>query len=251
MQVTQDVKARVVAKLQEGIAIANKRYNLALQMPHIDYKLTGATAGKAYLRKWSVSFNAILLMENIDAFIARTVPHELAHLITDMVYPHVHTRSFGTKSQPHGSHWQSVMRVLGVSDITRCHSYDVSNSKRQVSRTSYVYACVGCNYKYTMGAKRHQRMQRDPNAYWCRCRSAKGTKLVYMHANNPVKTVSPTITVSTPKQTSGNGSKLDSCRAIYAANTGLTRQQMIQLFVAKAGCTPAGASTYYNTCRKI
>jgi hypothetical protein len=44
--------------------------------------------------------------------------------------------------------------------------------------------------------------------------------------------------------------KIAKCRAIYAANKDLDKDAMIAKFVADAGCTPAGAVTYYITCRK-
>lgn len=44
--------------------------------------------------------------------------------------------------------------------------------------------------------------------------------------------------------------KIAKCRAIFAANPTLDKDAMIAKFVADAGCTPAGAVTYYITCRK-
>lgn len=43
--------------------------------------------------------------------------------------------------------------------------------------------------------------------------------------------------------------KIAKCRAIFQANPSLDKAAMKQLFVEQAGCTPAGANTYYLTCR--
>jgi hypothetical protein len=46
-------------------------------------------------------------------------------------------------------------------------------------------------------------------------------------------------------------SKMDLCRVIFAANHGkVARKVIIGLFMVEAGCTSAGASTYYQTLTK-
>lgn len=44
--------------------------------------------------------------------------------------------------------------------------------------------------------------------------------------------------------------KIAKCRALYAANSTLSREEITALFVSEAGCTPAGAVTYFLTCQK-
>lgn len=44
-------------------------------------------------------------------------------------------------------------------------------------------------------------------------------------------------------------SKMDVCRRIFAENIGKKRSEVIALFM-EAGCTKAGSSTYYQTCKK-
>lgn len=45
--------------------------------------------------------------------------------------------------------------------------------------------------------------------------------------------------------------KLDKCRAIFkAAPAGASKADIVAKFVADAGCTPAGANTYYLTLKK-
>lgn len=253
MHVTADVKTRVAHKLKEGIAIAKREYGVDLPMPQVQYTKRGTTAGVAHLREWIINLNPVLLMQNVDTFLQRTVPHELAHLITERVYPEAHKRIRGAKREPHGEKWQSVMRKLGA-PVSRCHSYDVSDARVKRNITTYTYQCPKCQHIYTLGAKRHKRHQEAP-AYGYSCgKCGRAHKLVYVSANHPTTTVAvaPVKTVKTTTVVSTTGkSKLDVCKALYAANSStLTRQQMIQLFVSKAGCTPAGASTYYATCKK-
>ncbi len=49
--------------------------------------------------------------------------------------------------------------------------------------------------------------------------------------------------------TSGSKSKLQICKDIYRINKHLSRADVIKAFITHAQCTPAGASTYYNTCK--
>ena len=115
MHVTTEVKSRVVAKLAEGIALIRAHYGVSLTMPVIKYSKRGTTAGTAEIRSWAVNFNAGLLMENVEDFIACTVPHELAHLAVERIYPEAHRpQRVGRrlKRDFHGADWQEVMRVL-------------------------------------------------------------------------------------------------------------------------------------------
>lgn len=269
MHVTAEVKARVVAKLQEGIAIAEKHYGIKIAMPLIKYAKRGTTAGTANYRTWTVDFNAVLLMQNVEDFIARTVPHELAHLINDHVYPESH-ESAGTtvvrrggrlirKRLPrdvHGTTWQSVMRVLGVKDITRCHSYDTSDAKVVKSSSRQIkWVCSKCKAELMLTPAKSARLDASPDSVWHR--GCRGARLVRAEAVQVDLTkygavaspVLPTPIITLPPKPVNAGSKIDACKQIYLKATGLSRSDMIARFVSQAGCTPAGASTYYQSLK--
>lgn len=269
MHVTAEVKARVVAKLKEGIALAEKHYNTTIAMPTIKYDKRGTTAGTANYRTWTVDFNAVLLMQNVDDFIARTVPHELAHLINDQVYPESH-QSAGTtvvrrggrlihKRLPrdvHGTSWQSVMRVLGVNDITRCHSYDTTDSKVVKSNGRQVkWVCSRCKAELMLTPAKSARLDAAPDSVWHR--GCRGARLVRADAvqvdlqkyGAVANAVLPSPVITLPAPAVKAGSKIDACKQIYLKAPGLSRADMIARFVAQAGCTPAGASTYYQSLK--
>lgn len=249
------IKQRVKDKLAAGIAIAEKHYGIKIKFPTILYGLKGKTAGYADYKKWTVQFNDVLLSENADDFIARTVPHELAHLINHLVNPEDHeTRMVKTyagwkrtKRDVHGEGWQGVMTVLGVDDISRCHQYDTTNSKVQRNVPKYTYACSCCKTTMEVGAKVHNRIQQGAGYEHKRCR---GSKLVFVGAVQPVQ---PVVTPSaTPTHSPTQGSKIQRCYALYkqySARYG--RKDMINVFVQECDCTNAGASTYYATCKKM
>lgn len=278
MNVTPEVKQRVVAKLKEGIAIANAHYGINIQFPTVVYDKRGGTAGVASYRTWTIDLNAQLLMENIDAFIARTVPHELAHLICHIVYPQcyeteiirVRGRLKRSKRDVHGSYWQEIMRVLGVADSTRCHSYDVSTSKVVKSTSRQIkFKCTGCSAPMLLTPLKAARLAADPRALWHRgCRGALLVRDDGVQEKAPVKVVDqfsvippapkaivprrPALMNDSAAPTVG-GSKLDMCKALYQKfqGTTYTRSDIINAFVGVAGCTGAGAATYYATCKKL
>lgn len=74
-------------------------------------------------------------------------------------------------------------------------------------------------------------------------------------SNNPEKAVDVTAAVTYTNVTNKTErnyqmSKIEQAKALYAANSTLTRKEMIALFVDKLGLTPAAASTYQNTAKK-
>lgn len=267
MKITAEIQARVTAKLVDGIARAEAKYGMKFAMPTVSYDLRGTVAGYANYRLWTIRLNAVLLLENVDTFIARTVPHELAHLINDKVYPDAHafsvqvTRSGRlkrTKREVHGPSWQSVCRVLGMSDVTRCHSYDVSNSKVVKSNGRQIEWKCGCGASLMLTPKKSALLDINPKALWHRgCRDQKLTRVQAL----PVVDLSkygavvhpslPTTKYVPPPLPGVTTSKIDLCKALYTKHRSATRAQLIAMFIGQAGCTAAGAGTYYATCKKV
>lgn len=264
MQVTAEMKEKVNAKLRECIAIANKRYNINLKFPTVVYQKRGTTAGTATYSTWTIDINPILLVENFDDMLNNTVPHELAHLITDTVYPEAHERGpmqltrrgwKRGKRSPHGTEWQSVMRVLGCNP-SRTHSYDVTNARTR-EKVSYDYKCNCCGTILKMGPKRHATEQRMPGHYThSSCGRVRGKlTLVGTKATVHTKPELPPMKLHqvppAPKAAPEGTSKLARCYEIYKTYPTMARKDLIQQFVSRVGCTPAGASTYVASCKKM
>jgi len=89
------------------------------------------------------------------AFIAQTVPHEVAHVITWLLH--------GSTVRPHGKEWQSVMAFFGQ-DSSRCHEFAVPPSgQRRQQRWDYVCDCR----EHQLSTTRHHRVQQGQQ-YQCR-----------------------------------------------------------------------------------
>lgn len=247
MQVSAELKKKVEDKLRAGIAIAEAKYNTKIVFPSVVYTKRGSTAGTADYGKWQLNFNPVLLVENGDAFIDRTVPHELAHLIVHQVFPQAYERTFrGQKRDVHGRYWQNVMHVLGA-DATRCHSFDVTNA---TNRRRYTYVCSGCGAKFSFTPAKHNTMLRRPDAY--RHRSCGiGSTLTLDASSLPAVVQQKPVRTKEP----ATGTKLEQCLYWYrhykdAGVDGL-RQMCIAVFMQEVGMTKAGASTYFQRCKEL
>lgn len=272
MFVPAEIKARIASVIAEGLGKANKRYNLNMPMPTITYNQGGArVAGTASYRKWVIDLNPAILMNNIEEFIADTPLHELGHLVCDRVYPEAHQSNIAfsytagrykrTKRDVHGARWQECTRACGHPNPTRCHSFDTVELKVKAGGGQWECTC-GCGKKATVGAKIHQQLLADPSSR----RFHRGYPLrqvgvttapvivktdVSVGVTTVKKVADPFANITVVKsQDVATGSKLDQCWAIYKRNVGSSRGAIIQTMISMAGCTPAGASTYYQQCKK-
>jgi len=140
--------------LQQALA----RLNLRARELEIRFDLRGRAAGQARCGSrdpWLIRYNAVLLRENGERFIAETVPHEVAHLVAY----HRH----GPRIRPHGPEWQAIMGQLGATP-ERCHQYDLSHVPRRTTRV-YTYHCACGEHQLT--SIRHRRILAG-RTYLCR-----------------------------------------------------------------------------------
>ena len=245
--ITPTLRQRVIDRVTADLATANNHFGIALQMPKIVYEKRGTTAGTACPGTWTIDLNAVLFTENVEAFLSRTVPHELAHLIHSKIEPSAH---YGQKREIHGHGWQRVMAVLGA-DSSRCHSYDTTNSRQQKTVTRFHHECTVCGQTVEVGAKHHRSIQQGiSNIYHTTCGRQsrfKPSTVVTVKSNIPGVAPRPTLVPKAPSA----GSKIERCYVVYKNHPNLSRAHMIRLFVDQCDCTTAGASTYYQTCKKM
>lgn len=243
----QATKKRVVDKVNECIVIVEKKYNVIFRKPLVTFNVRGTVGGRAHYGEWKVDFNPILLAENTEKFLTSTVPHEVAHLATKLVYPHALVRRPGKKRSPHGAEWASIMVALGAAP-NRCHTYDVENAQvRRVNRASYDYVCE-CGHAFSLGPKRHAKLQRSPTAYkHTGCRLGGRLSLAAPKAQ-PV--ITPVAAPAAPEVPTGE-TKLARCYRLFENYPGYTRAEMINVFIQEADMSAAGAATYYAKCKAL
>lgn len=149
------VRARRLAR--RLIDRANRQFDLALPYPVLHFDLRGAAAGQAHGDCNLIRLNPLLLRENGEAFLAQTVPHEVAHLVAEA--------AFGHGIRPHGPEWRDVMALFGAAP-ERCHRFDISRAAVHRQRR-FPYGC-GCERLHWLSTTRHNRIYQGSMRYFCK-----------------------------------------------------------------------------------
>lgn len=138
----QQLKNEILEAVEQAFKKADRYFGYDFPRVLSRFDLTGTTAGYFCTRSTGnfFRFNVKIAKENREHYLKQTVPHEVAHAVAR---GHYNTR----RIKPHGSEWKMVMtEVMGV-PATRCHSYDVSSSRKM---KTFDYAC-GCQvHKITL-----------------------------------------------------------------------------------------------------
>lgn len=260
--VSKELQQRVNERLAEVRTKCEKAFGRTFKpAQHVDYKLRGRVAGMCYYTEGRLSFNADLMIRNEEDFINQTVAHELAHYIHYQMHPEDLIVDRGQKRDAHGYNWKRVMVAMGV-DPKRCHNYDTAETKVRNKRTEMV-KCIRCGKEFGVTPLVLNRIVAGAMYTHKRCggflnavADVQTPKVVF--GGVPIK---PTVTTQLgtlsihhtgldPKVSTTGRSKMDICRDLYRTMNGTkSRQEIIAAFVSKAGCTPAGANTYYATLK--
>ncbi len=158
-----ELQQRAIAQTRQLLIRAAEHYGISPPRVEVRFDLRGKSAGMASHGAASgmvIRYNGLLLRENGEDFLRRTVPHEVAHLITRLV--------FGSRCRPHGAEWRRVMGFFGA-DPSRCHAYDTSRARTRTLK-EFRYAC-GCR-DHALTSIRHNRARRGQRYL---CRSCGGT----------------------------------------------------------------------------
>jgi SprT protein len=147
MNVPPTIIRQVEDKILETYIRAQILFGRPFELPSIHFDLRGLCAGRARYRDNLIRLNSLLLCENTEEFISRTVPHEVAHLLNNALNGRV---------RPHGPEWKTIMCALGLNPI-RCHNYKVEHTITQRQRRhTYYCACQTHWISQTV----HNRMRR-------------------------------------------------------------------------------------------
>ena len=111
----------VVAEVNRYLGMASRESEVALPNIEVRFDLIGKTIGM-YCKKRghrSIRFNPYVFAKYWRENLADTVPHEVAHYVSDVLFDPRYIK-------PHGREWQSIMRFFGVEPKTRCY-FDLSD----------------------------------------------------------------------------------------------------------------------------
>lgn len=249
------LQSEVEVRVQELLIMARSAYGRSFQFPEIRYKVSGKVAGRASYQGYWMDFNAALLVDNVKYFMEHTIPHELAHLITGIMYPSIF---HGRKMSHHGREWKTVMVMLGA-DPARCHSLDVTKVARTRITRKFRYVCDFCNGTVELGTKRHRKQQTFGGMYWHKCDDGRRGRLTYLGERTPPKPPERVIQTATAEdrgqlkpspRPSGRVSNMELARNKARSNPGITSKELRDWLVLETGCSAHSARGTWSKLKK-
>ncbi|MEE9493806.1 MAG: SprT-like domain-containing protein [Gammaproteobacteria bacterium] len=143
---------------------ARECYDFKSENLPVLFDLKGRAAGMYRVRNKFrlIRYNPFIFAKYYADNLATTVPHEVAHYVSDCLY--------GLKKiKPHGREWQQIMQHFGADASVTCQ-YDMTGIPvRRQRRISYICDCQ----QYDLSMLRHNRLMRGEAKYRCRlCGSA-------------------------------------------------------------------------------
>ncbi len=174
MEMIQAIDARkqeeVVLATHNCLEQAKRLFARDFDLIPINFDLKGRAAGMFRVKgkQRVIRYNPYIFAKYFEENLKLTVPHEVAHYLTDEIYGIGKLSSMGTgRVRPHGREWQAIMHKLGV-DACRTCSFDMSGLP--VRKQHYhLYRCA-CS-EHQLGSRRHNKVSRQQANYYCRkCR---------------------------------------------------------------------------------
>ena len=153
------LQQQVIKETNHFVKSAEDYYSHILPEIPVLFDLTGKAAGMYRVKAGQrvIRYNPYVFSKYFDDNFSETIPHEVAHYVTDIL--------FGLKKiRPHGNEWKSVMQVFGVA-ANRTANYDLSGLPVRHYQ-KFVYHCGCQNYELT--SRRHNKILRGSGHYLCR-----------------------------------------------------------------------------------
>ena len=153
----------VIAHTHHYIEQATELFVIKKKVVDISFNLKGRSAGMYRTRgrfgkvKREIRYNTFIFSKYFEDNLKTTVPHEVAHYVSDLAY--------GLKNiKPHGVEWKKIMTAFGA-DASVTANYDLSGIPQR-KKTTYTYSCQ-CR-EHELGPVRHKRISSRRNQYYCR-----------------------------------------------------------------------------------
>ena len=156
--IADNLQQQVIQKTRHFIITAADYYNHSFSEIPVLFDLKGRAAGMYRVRGGQrvIRYNPYIFAKYYDDNLNETVPHEVAHYVTDILY--------GLKSiRPHGAEWKSVMQVFGVA-ANRTANYDLAGLPKRQHKL-FNYSC-GCR-TFELTSRRHNKVVRGTGQYQC------------------------------------------------------------------------------------
>ena len=161
--INETQQQQVFSETESLLQTARELYKTEFSIIPVNFDLKGRAAGmyRSHGNQHDIRYNPYLFAKYFDDNLATTIPHEVAHYVTDIL--------FGLKNiKPHGNEWRSVMQDFGVEpQVTG--QYDLTGIPVKQQRR-FDYQCDCTTHK--LSTVRHNRIQMGRARYHCRyCRA--------------------------------------------------------------------------------
>ena len=154
-----DQQNLVVVRTQDYLDRARQHFGRDFAPLPVRFDLRGRASGMYRVKGGSreIRYNPWLFAAYFDDCLDATVPHEVAHYITDAL--------FGLRNiRPHGREWKAVMAVFDADpSVTANYSLEGIPLRRS-TRVRYLCPCDS----HMLGIRRHQKVVAGMARYRCR-----------------------------------------------------------------------------------
>ncbi len=139
---------------------ASTLYRRSFDIIPVFFDLKGRSAGMYRVKNGErlIRYNPYIFAKYFDDNVAETVPHEVAHYITEKLYGVGCVR-------PHGREWSEIARAFGVKSKRASHQYDMKGIPVRVHQR-FAYQCQCTTHNIT--SRRHKQVQNGVAKYLCR-----------------------------------------------------------------------------------
>ena len=158
-KISQSQQDLACNETQRYIRQAETLFNRTFEPVPVLFDLRGRAAGMYRVQAGQrvIRYNPYIFARYFDSNLKETIPHEVAHYISDMVYGLRRIR-------PHGREWKEIMLSLGA-EPKRTADYDLTGLPTRQFR-QFTYSC-NCQ-KHQLTTRRHNNIQNGLRLYACR-----------------------------------------------------------------------------------
>jgi SprT protein len=157
--ITELQRDQVVKLTSQYLELARQCFKKQFSEIAVDFDLKGKCAGmyQRSAQRRRIRYNPYLMAKYFKHSLEQTVPHEVAHYITDCLWPF-------RRVKPHGKEWRSVMEAFGVEPKVT-GSFDLTGIPvKQYQKFTYSCSCK----THQLSAIRHRRQSSGMADYYCR-----------------------------------------------------------------------------------
>ena len=159
--ITVEQQRQVIAETERYIAVAAVELDCPFESAAVYFDLKGQAAGMYKITgrgrnaQRVIRYNPWLFAKYWDDNFTTTIPHEVAHYITEQLFDRV---------PPHGSQWKSVMALFAADDSRTCNFDMEGIPQRSVTHFSYQCDCR----EHRLSIVRHNKVVRKGARYLCK-----------------------------------------------------------------------------------